>query len=461
MGKIGKRDLRRWRGLKSLVHDAIDATSELVELGHESTARNVTGVTDRLPPLRTPARVVDGVRRLGTRGVLGTIKLVNRTVEAVSDVALDAVERRLDDEPGVVDALPMRSDTTSSGAWIADAALGLVNAAVGDHLGARANGLDLDMAFRIGDRYVALDRETIEAQLDPPSKKVALFVHGLGTTEWSWCLEAEAYHGDPSISFGVLMARDLGYTPVFLRYNTGRRVSQSGRRLAELLERFVEAYPVEIDDLTILGHSMGGLVARSACHYGVEAGYAWPARVRRVFYLGTPHQGAPLAKLGHAMTDMLDTVDLPGTKIVARILANRSDGIKDLSLGSVVDEDWLSASPDVASDAPLLPHASHFFVSATITEDPGHAVGRLIGDLLVRVPSADGPRQRETHFAIETRRYGGVMHHQLQNHPAVYAQILSACTRTQAGIELGLLGHIHDGPRSFSGDGHVAPPRRG
>ena len=74
----------------------------------------------------------------------------------------------------------------------------------------------------------------------------------------------------------------------------GRDASFARVVLAELLERFVEAYPVEIDDLTILGHSMGGLVARSACHYGVEAGYAWPARVRRVFYLGTPHQGAPL-----------------------------------------------------------------------------------------------------------------------------------------------------------------------
>lgn len=164
MGKIGKRDLRRWRGLKSLVHDAIDATSELVELGHESTARNVTGVTDRLPPLRTPARVVDGVRRLGTRGVLGTIKLVNRTVEAVSDVALDAVERRLDDEPGVVDALPMRSDTTSSGAWIADAALGLVNAAVGDHLGARAKPEGAEMP-----KFLCMQRSLPTQSQEKPS----------------------------------------------------------------------------------------------------------------------------------------------------------------------------------------------------------------------------------------------------------------------------------------------------
>ena len=425
VGKLGKEGLRRWRGLKSLVHDAVDATTDLVELGHESTARNVTAVTDQVPPLRRPARVIDEVRRLGTRGVLGTVTLVNRTGEAVTDVALDAVEGTAEDRVSV--ALRGRSDTTSSGAWVADAALGLVNAAVGDHLGARRNGLDLDMAFRIGDRYVALDRETLAAQLDAPSPKVALFVHGLGTTEWSWCLEAEAYHGDPSTCFGVLMARDLGYTPVFLRYNTGRRVSQNGRRLAELLEQLVDAYPVPIDDLTILGHSMGGLVTRSACHYGVEAGFAWPARVRRVFYLGSPHQGAPLAKLGHALTDVLDAVDLPGTKVVARILANRSDGIKDLRLGSVIDEDWLGPPPEVASDAPLLPHASHYFVSATITENPDHAVGQLIGDLLVRIPSASGPLKRESHFVIDTRRYGGVMHHQLQNHPAVYAQIRDAC----------------------------------
>ncbi len=424
-----KLKIRKWRGLKSLVHDAVDATTELVDVGHESSARMVTGVTDQIEELEAPVRLIDGIRRFSTRGILATVKAVNRTVEVVTDVALDAAERAYGepDEPGPTPAMPMRSDATATGAWLGDAAVGLVNAVVGDHLEARGNDLGMSMVFRLADHYVPLERDALREAAPDASPKVALFVHGLATTEWSWCLEAEAYHGDPGISFGALLERDLGYTPVYLRYNTGRRVSENGQRLAEELQRFVNAYPVAIEELTLLGHSMGGLVVRSACHYGAASELAWPALVRRVFCLGTPHRGAPLAKLGQTLTSALDSVDLPGTQITARILAARSGGIKDLSHGAVVDEDWLVTDPDAVGDATLLPHARHYFMSATVTEDPEHAIGRLVGDLLVRVPSSAGPALDESHFAIETSRYGGVMHHQLQNHPAVYEQVRRAC----------------------------------
>jgi len=422
-----KRDaIRRWRGLKSLVHDAVDATTDLVDLGHESTSRAVTAVTDRIEPVREPARLVDDVRRVATRGVLGTIRGVNRAVAVVTDAALDYAERAADPPAEAIEALPMRSDTTSSGPWIADAALGLVNAAVGDHLERRHNGLDLEMALRVNDHYVPLIPEVLARVVPEPSRRVAVFVHGLATTEWSWCLEAEGYHGDPAVTFGSLLQADAGVLPVYVRYNTGRRVSQNGRRLAERLEQFVQAYPGDIDDLSLVGHSMGGLVVRSACHYGHAEGMRWPELVERVFCLGAPHRGAPLAKLGHALTETLEQIDLPATRITARILAGRSEGIQDLRNGAVIDEEWLRADPDAISDARMLPAARYYFVSATLTEDPDHAVGKLIGDLLVRVPSSAGPAFDEAHFAIETTRYGGVMHHQLQNHPAVYAQLRAA-----------------------------------
>lgn len=429
-----KRDIRRWRGLKALVHDAVDATTDLVELGHESTSRAVTSVTDRVPPLREPVRLVDGVRRLSTRGVLGTVKLINRAVESVTDVALDVAERAhgAEDDDRVVEAVPMRSDAIDTGAWAGDAALGLVNAAVGDHLGSRRSGLDMRMEVRIADRYVALEPDVLREVAPGASPRVALFVHGLGTTEWSWCLEAQAYHGDPTASFGSLLERDLGFTPVHVRYNTGRRISDNGRALSETLERLVSAYPVPIEDLTLIGHSMGGLVIRSACHHAlmersVGRGCDWTSRVRRVFCLGSPHRGAPLAKLGQVLTDALDVVDLPATKITARILGARSAGIRDLSHGAIVDEDWLHSDPAAMTETELLPEARHYFFSATVTEDPDHPLGRLVGDLLVRTESADGPSIREHRFPIELGRYGGVMHHQLQNHPAVYAQIRRAC----------------------------------
>lgn len=426
---VRDRTIRRWRGLKSLVHDAVDATVDLVDVGHESTMRSVTAVTDRVEPLRRPVRIADAVRRVSTRGVLRTVKAVNRAVEVVSDVALDAAERKYF-EPGsghMVEALPLRSDATSTGAWAADAALGLVNAAVGDHLNANENGLDMSMAFRVADHYVSLERDLLSSVAPDAGAKVALLVHGLGTTEWSWCLEAEAYHGDPTANFGTLLARDLGFTPVFLRYNSGRSVSDNGRSLADALDRFVDAYPVPIEDLTLIGHSMGGLVIRSACHHATDVDRQWPSRVRRVFCLGSPHRGAPLAKLGHALGGVLDSIDLPGTQIGARILEARSAGIKDLRHGRVVDDDWLHVDPEAWTDSTLLSHARHYFMSATVTADPDHAIGKLVGDLLVRSASATGPALRESHFAIETSRYGGVMHHQLQNHPALYEQLRRAC----------------------------------
>lgn len=423
------RPLRRLRGLKALVHDAVDATTELVREGHESTARVVRRVTDRIEPLAEPVAAVDEVRRLGTAGVLASVRGVNRAVEVLTDLGLDAAERALPAPAAAPAALPMRSDATRSAAWVGDAALGLVNAAVGDHLRARGNGLDLDMLFRARDRYVdPSSTDELAAALPAPSRRLALFVHGLGTTEWSWCLEADGYHGDPATTFGTLLEHDLGFTPVYVRYNTGRRVAHSGRALAEGLERLFSAYPVGVEDLTLIGHSMGGLVARSACHHGLERGHRWVGGVRRVFCLGSPHRGAPLARLGDGLARALGAVDLPGTRIGARILEGRSAGVKDLQHGAIVDADFLDVDAEaLAREAPRVPDARHYFLAATVTPDPDHPLGRLLGDLMVRVESAEGPVVEHRSFPIETGRHGGMMHHQLQNHPSVYEQIRRAC----------------------------------
>jgi len=294
--------VKRIRGIKALVHDAVDKTVELVREGHESTSRAVLRVTDVVEPIAGPARTVDAVRRLSTDAVLGTIKLVNRGVEAVTDLGLDVAARARagarEEGPAIEPAVPLRSDALKSGAWVLDAALGAVNAVVGDHLRARDNGLDLGMMLRVGDHYVPRAateglREAILAALDEadqePTGRVAVFVHGLGTTEWSWCLEAEAYHGDPAATFGSLLSRELSITPLWARYNTGRHVSENGRALSDLLASLVAAYPTPIEEIILVGHSMGGLVVRSACHYGREHaprssadGAAWVPLVRPV-----------------------------------------------------------------------------------------------------------------------------------------------------------------------------------
>ena len=412
----------------------MDATTHLVAEGQESTARAVMRVTDPIDGLRGTVRAVDSVRRLSTSGVLGTVRWSNRAVEAITDVGIGVAQRMAGPPSPVPSPVPMRSDVTRSSTWMADAALGAINGAVGDHLASRENELDLSMSLRDGDRYLQLDEPAWT--FAQASRRVAVFLHGLGTTEWSWCLEGEAYHGDPEACFGRLLQRDLDFAPLYVRYNTGRHISENGRALSAVLERLVASYPEPIDDLTLLGHSMGGLVVRSACHHALVAGCTWPGKLRRVFCLGSPHRGAPLARLGHVMGLALGSVDLPATRIVARIIEGRSAGIKDLKEGSVLDEQWLDFEPmegaDPRANAVRVPEVPHYFISASVTEDPNHPVGRLVGDLLVQIPSASGPRCEMREFEAATRCHGGVLHHQIQNHPAVYEQIRRACVEPRS-----------------------------
>jgi pimeloyl-ACP methyl ester carboxylesterase len=134
---------------------------------------------------------------------------------------------------------------------------------------------------------------------------------------------------------GTELGAAYGMQPIYARYNTGRRVHTNGLALARALERHASG----ADRIVLLGHSMGGLVARSACHQAAALGHRWLAATDWVISLGTPHQGAPLAKLGAAVTGGLDRIDLPAPKVLARLLAARSAGVRDLELGELLDRD--------------------------------------------------------------------------------------------------------------------------
>jgi pimeloyl-ACP methyl ester carboxylesterase len=229
-------------------------------------------------------------------------------------------------------------------------------------------------------------------------------------------------------SYGERLARDLGYSALELRYNSGRHVSENGRSLADLLDALVDAWPVEVEQIALVGHSMGGLVARSACFQAGEDGAGWVRRVRHVVSLGTPHLGAALEQAVHYASAALHA--LPETRPLARLLRRRSAGIRDLRHGSLVDEAWRDRDPDAlraaaCREVPLLEGATHCFVAATITRSPKHPLGRLVGDWLVLVPSASGRgRTRRIPFRDEHGLHvGGATHFALLNHSAVYARL--------------------------------------
>jgi pimeloyl-ACP methyl ester carboxylesterase len=421
--------------LKKLVHAAVDHTTDLVEDAHDLVARKTIGYVELVPPLAGPARAVDRLRRLSSSVVFITIHGVNQMVDFLTDQGLDAVERAssrpaAERSEGEEAMTPMRSDAPGTAGWLADAALGVVNGVIGDYLREQGNSLDLGMSLRHDDRVLPLEREALARALLAATPRVAVFVHGLCCTEWAWCAKAEEHHGDPSVSFGTLLRRDLGFTPIYVRYNSGLHVSLNGRRLAELLEQLCDSYPVGIEELVLIGHSMGGLVAHSACHYASLERRRWLGSLAHVISLSAPLGGAPLEKMSNVATSVLRFFEVPGTRIPARILDARSDGIKDLRFGYLTDEEWSGYDPDAVlednrREVPLLDGVTYTFVSATITRSPDHPVGFLVGDLMVRAQSAAGPVTRS--FAIETRHIGGLSHLDVQNHPDVYEQIRRVC----------------------------------
>ncbi|HWT94558.1 MAG TPA: alpha/beta fold hydrolase, partial [Solirubrobacteraceae bacterium] len=290
--------------------------------------------------------------------------------------------------------------------------LGAVNGAWGDRLAAEGSPLAISLGFR--------------GELPPanPTSRIAVFVHGLGETDESWQLG-----GDRSEPYPSRLLADHGFTPLVLRYNTGLHISQNGRALAELLDETCRAWPVRVDEVVLIGHSMGGLVGRSACHYATELGFGWVEQVRHVFSLGSPFNGADLEKATNVVTWALGA--LPETRALATALNHRSAGVKDLRYGNLTDACWYDRDPDALlqdhrCEIPWLEHAQHTFISAELFGSAEHPVGRVFGDLLVRTPSAwaGGLHGEHTEFLIDSSHsIGPANHFTLLNHPDVYDKI--------------------------------------
>jgi pimeloyl-ACP methyl ester carboxylesterase len=291
------------------------------------------------------------------------------------------------------------------------AAIAALNGLIGDRLEREGSDLAEPMAVRIDGAIASA------SDFRRPRSRMVVFLHGLMETEGSWSWAGRE-------TYGERLERDLGCTPVYVRYNTGRHVSENGRSLSELMESLVSEWPVELEEIALIGHSMGGLVARSACACAVEEGAEWVGHVRHVVSLGTPHLGAPLEQAAHRAAHALSR--LPETRPLGNFLRRRSSGIRDLNQGSLVDEDWRDRDPDelrlaACREVPLLDGATHHFVSACVTRSADHPVGRIVGDVLVLVPSATGrSRTRRIGFREEDGHHLGSTHHlALLNHPAV------------------------------------------
>jgi pimeloyl-ACP methyl ester carboxylesterase len=307
--------------------------------------------------------------------------------------------------------------TTQKGSF----GLAVLNGLIGDQLERDGSALAQPTSVRVQGDRIGLDESSLRDAFPNASGRLVVFIHGLTGDEFCWSWGAED-------AYGLRLAAELDCTAVYLRYNSGLHVSENGRTVAALLEELTQAWPVQTRQIALVGHSMGGLVARSAVHQAHEHDKEWVGRVGHIVSLGTPHLGAPLEQGAHLAAAALHK--LPETRMLSSFLRRRSAGIRDLRHGSLVDEDWRGRDPEAlraaaCKEVPLLPWATHCFVSATVTRDPKHPLGRLLGDILVLVPSATGKgKTRRIPFRDEHGHHVGGTHHlALLNHPEVYERL--------------------------------------
>ena len=366
---------------------------------------------------RTPGS--SGVKPLGITGLVyggvkGIARLAGGTANAVLSRAVPFVNQRF----GAQASSPQR-----------EAVLAAINGVLGDHLLDTANPLLVTMALRYQGQALPLDKLALAQRLPHATGKILVVAHGLCMNDLQW-----DSIGKDGVKFSHVdvLTRELGYTAVYLHYNSGLHTSSNGQQFSALLEQLLQAWPQPVEDLSLLVHSMGGLVARSACSHAEKAGQGWRKHLKNLVFLGTPHHGAPLEQVGNWIDVML------GSNVVTRPFAAigqiRSSGITDLRHGYVQASDWEGAdrfehTPDARQPLPLPAGVACFTVAATTSSAPSPVRDQLLGDGLVPVRSALGLHAEARHtlaFAPENQWVAhGMNHMEMLRRPEVTAQVVA------------------------------------
>jgi len=384
---------------------AVGATVGITELA-EALHNNISGTS------AIAGNPVQGHVRAISKLVYESVRGVTSLVGSASDSVLSQFEPILN-EP----SSPER-----------EAVLAALNGVVGDHLAASGNPLAISMRFRRNGQPLAIERKALAVAFSARSStprlvardKLLVLVHGLCMNDLQWTKK--------SGNFETRLARDLEFTIIHLHYNSGLHVSTNGRAFADLLENLLEQWPEELSEFGILAHSMGGLVARSAYHYGITAGHNWPQRLQKLIFLGTPHHGAPLERAGNLVDLLLGAS--PYSAPFARLGKVRSAGITDMRFGNVLDEDWQGVdrfehSGDLRHPLPLPEGVLSYAIAANV----GKKAEGLIGDGMVPVDSALGRHENPEmtlSFAPSRRWVGYDMNHwNLLSRAAVHEKIVS------------------------------------
>ncbi len=359
---------------------------------HHAIAGKTFDALQKVPGLALPARAVQGAHDAITNGVYAAVRH-----GAGALLSLAGQAERLVADPA---RAPKGKELTVRSA---------VNGVFGDALHAQGSALAMTMGFHTADSPLPLTTDALAGL----GECVCVFVHGLACDERSWFRSSDTAAGEAT-SYGTLLAGELGVTSLYLRYNTGLAVADNGQQFAAELEQLVRAAPRRLRELVLIGHSMGGLVARDACERAAADGLSWLGRVKLVICIGSPHQGSPLERAGRLAASALGVSKV--TQPLERVANARSQGIKDLRHGRRGKNG--AAPVPGASAVPL-----RFIAGSLADASDGvvaSMVGNLLGDGLVtrRSASDDGLAGD-----VERVELPGIGHMTLLNHPRVYAQI--------------------------------------
>jgi len=364
---VRKSDIK---GIAQLATQATTSVTRIVEGVHHSVL-NTKGIPG--------GKVIRNISSIIYKSVHAATFVVGTGVDAALTKLQPLLESAADAEPGTRRR---------------EAVLSALNGVMGDRLVATNNPFATPMTLRYQGN--TLNWNDLPA-MPAATGKVLLLVHGLCMNDLQWRTEqAEAVH-----DHGKALASALGYTPVYLRYNSGLHTSINGRELSAQLEQLVEHWPVQIEELTIVAHSMGGLVSRSAVHYAAQEDLRWPRHLKSIVFLGTPHHGAPLEQAGNWLDVIIGST--PYSAPFTRLVQLRSAGITDLRHGHVLDEDWqdhdrFERKPDNREAVPLPADVACYTVAATTASKRSLLADRLIGDGLVPLRSALGQHKNAKQY---------------------------------------------------------------
>jgi pimeloyl-ACP methyl ester carboxylesterase len=384
-----REHLDDWRAVGYLFDVATQRLTSPVEGIHQAVVRRWFGLAG--PGLDPARRVAEGL----TASIYQSIRLSGTAVGmAISSGA--GLVHRFRSLPPVWETRGGRGvQSVFNGLW-------------GDRFEEDRSPLRIEMGIRAPNGIpVSITADFLGHAFPKATGRLAVLVHGFADTENAW------RSGDNSDLIDGLESD--GFTVLRLRYNTGREIVDNASTLAQIIEEVRLAWPVPVFEIALVGHSMGGLVARSAVIAAGSAGTEWAELVTHVVAIAAPHFGTPIEHMVRYMSNGLGLFN--ESRPLVAFVEQRSAGIKNLRHGIGRSDDGVYGF-------------AYHVVAGVVTREPDHPLGRVFGDLVVGVRSATSRGHLFETESPDILVVGGRNHADLVHAPEVVAKVRTWLSRS-------------------------------